>query len=60
MNIILTYSEVSNRCNNWNALCGEIGLNSWYMNEGLVDGDDELKIDCEIAKRYGLIKTNNN
>lgn len=55
MTLTVTYREALNKASNWDDLCSEIGLNPWCLNEGLVDGDDTMNIDIEVAKKYGLL-----
>lgn len=53
--VSITYREALNKASNWDDLCSKIGLNPWCINEGLVDGEDNMSIDIEIAKKYGLL-----
>jgi len=55
MKISITIREMNNRANDFDALCSEIGLNPWCMNEGLATGDEVYELEEDVAKRYGLI-----
>jgi len=55
MRIEITICEMLERSNNWNALCDEIGLNPWCLNEGLANGDEIYHLDRDVAERYGII-----
>lgn len=57
MKVVVTIRGALGRCTlgNWDKLCNEIGLNSWCMNEGLADGDDEVTLSMETARKYGFI-----
>ena len=54
MKVLITYSELLNRCNDWILVCDELGLSEWVCNEG--GGDIEVTLSEEQAKKYGLIK----
>jgi hypothetical protein len=55
MKILMTAQEMLHKANDWDALCEEIGLNPWCINEGLVSDDEEFSISEEIARKQGLI-----
>lgn len=56
MRVVISIQEALDRCwFVWDELCDEIGLNPWCLNEGLADGDDEISLNEDTAKRYGLI-----
>lgn len=50
----ITASDLLHACWDWDAVCDEIGLNPWAINEGLIDGDHVLTITLDQAKRFGL------
>ena len=52
----ITIREMLDKSNDFDGLCGEIGLNPWCMNEGLATGDEIYELDFEVAKKYGLIR----
>lgn len=43
------------QCRDWDALCADIGLNPWLLNEGLASGEDTHPITIEMAKKHGLL-----
>jgi len=53
MRIILTLSEVLDKCNDWDSFCDKEGYSVYCVNEG---GDDiEISLSEEKAKEYGII-----
>lgn len=54
MRIVLTLSEVLDKCNDWDSFCDKEGYSVYCVNEG---GDDiEISLSEEKAKEYGIIK----
>jgi len=42
------------QCNDWDALCDDLGLNPWLLNEGLAMAEDTHPITIGQAKKHGL------
>lgn len=54
MKIMITLSEILNRCNNWIEFCNDKGWSEWCVNEG--GGEIEIILTEDEAIKYGLIK----
>ena len=39
----------------WLKLCDLKGINEWAVNEGLMDGSDEIELTIEAAKELGIL-----
>ena len=55
MEVTLTFREMMDNCNDWDALCEDVGLNPWCMNEGLASDEDTYTLTMEQAKKHGII-----
>lgn len=53
MKILITLSEVLDRCSDWEYFCEEEGWSEWCVNEG--GGDTEILLTEEKAIKYGVI-----
>lgn len=55
MRIVLTLSEMLDKCDDWEYFCDKEGYSVYAVNEG--GGDIEISLTEKQAKKYGLIKT---
>lgn len=51
--IIISLSEVLEKCNDWAEFCLKEGYSEWCVNEG--GGDVEITLSLDKAKEYGII-----
>jgi len=54
MKIRITFGELLDK-GLWDDYCNLTGLNPYCMAEGQADSDEEVNIDAEQAKQWGLI-----
>lgn len=57
MKITVTLREILHN-GDWDAFCKDTGTSEWCLNEGVVDGDCEVTLTLEQAKKFKLIKDN--
>ena len=60
MKIVMTIREMNNKAFDFNALCDDIGLNPWCMNEGTATGNEEYSLSEELARKHGLVRDGQN
>lgn len=54
MKVVLTLSEVLQRCEDWEKFCDDHGYNVWAIAEGF--GDAEIELSEKKAAKYGIIR----
>jgi len=54
MVVILTLSEILDKCNDWEDFCEKEGWSVWAVNEG--GGDIEVTLSEDKCHEYGIIK----
>lgn len=54
MRIVLTLSEILDRCNDWDSFCENEGYSVYAVKEG--GGDLVVSLSEKKAKEYGIIK----
>ena len=55
MKVVLTATEAITY-GYWENICNLQGINIWAVNEGLMDGDEEIELTIEEALKLGIIK----
>jgi len=55
MRIVITAEEAIDR-GIWEDLAEMKGLNVWAVNQGQMDGDDEISLNAEEARKLGVIR----
>ena len=50
--IELPLGFLADGCDDWNALCNELGLNPWIFNEGLATRDDLQSITLGQCRKH--------
>lgn len=54
--IELPLGYMLDRCSDFDALCAELGLNPWLLNEGLANSADTHPITVAQCKRHGVFR----
>jgi hypothetical protein len=54
LKILITPRELMDRTR-WDEACDLLGINPWAVNEGRMDGDEELTLTEEQAAELGIL-----
>lgn len=53
--IELPLGYMMEQCDDWDAMCEEIGINPWILSEGIANHEDRHPVTIGQAKRHGII-----